>query len=43
MRTTEIRELAAENIKMVLVANTKDDLERREVTRFDLKMELLGR
>ena len=30
-----IREHAAENIKMVLVANKVDDLERREVTRFE--------
>ena len=32
---TAIREHAAENIKMVLVANKVDDLERREVTRFE--------
>jgi GTPase SAR1 family protein len=30
-----IREHAAENIKMVLVANKVDDLEAREVTRFE--------
>ena len=32
---TAIREHAAENIKMVLVANKVDDLEAREVTRFE--------
>ena len=30
-----IRDHAAENIKMVLVANKVDDLEGREVTRFE--------
>ena len=30
-----IREHAAENIKMVLVANKVDEIERREVTRFE--------
>ena len=32
---TAIRDHAAENIKMVLVANKVDDLEGREVTRFE--------
>ena len=40
---TTIWEHAPENIKMILVGNKVDDFERREVTRFDLKLELVGR